>query len=118
MDRCASLSLLVLLFAFPAAVYAEGRRAMKLDDLFRFQRVADPQISPDGKHIVYVITSVDLADNKTTSALWVAPTDKGAPRALTNPGPGKKDRNPRWSPDSRRVLFDSTRSGESQLWVI
>ena len=44
------------LLALPAAVHADGpaKRPMKIDDLFAFKRVSDPQISPDGKAVVYV----------------------------------------------------------------
>jgi dipeptidyl aminopeptidase/acylaminoacyl peptidase len=103
-------------FLTPAVVVAEGKRPMKLDDMFRFQRVADPQISPDGKAVAYVVTSVDLAGNKTSSALWLAPTGNGKPRPFTSTT--KKDRHPRWSPDGKHLLFESNRSGENQLWVI
>ena len=37
---------------------------MKVDDLFRFKRVSDPQISPDGKHVAYVVTTVDLDEQQ------------------------------------------------------
>src|SRR5262249_17807900 len=86
------------------------------DDLFRFKRVSDPQISPDGRNVAYVVTTVDLAENKTSSAIWLAATDHTDVRLLTNSG--KKDRHPRWSPDSKRILFTSNRSGDNQLWVI
>jgi Tol biopolymer transport system component len=89
---------------------------MTLDDLFRFKRVGDPQVSPDGKQVAYVITTVDPAENRTASSIWVAPADKGEPRQLTNSG--KRDRHPRWSPDGKRILFESNRSGTNQLWVI
>lgn len=118
MERLLLLSLISLFVFMPAAVFAEGRRPMKIDDLFRFQRVADPRISPDGKLVVYVVTAVDLANNRTTAGLWLSPTDQSKPRPLTNPVAGKKDRHPRWSPDGKKVLFESTRTGESQLWVI
>lgn len=117
MDRFACLSCLVVLFACPAAVLAVGR-PMKVDDLFRFQRVSDPQISPDGKLVVYVLTNVDLAGNKTTASLWLSPTDRSQPRALSNPSAGKKDRHPRWSPEGKHILFESTRGDSTQLWVI
>jgi dipeptidyl aminopeptidase/acylaminoacyl peptidase len=116
MERIAMLLAWVLLAALPALVYAEGKRPMTLDDLFRFKRVADPQVSPDGKWVVYALTTVDLAGNKSASSLWLAPTAGGEPRQLTNTT--KKDSRPRWSPDGKSILFESTRSGDPQLWVI
>ncbi|HWG43176.1 MAG TPA: S9 family peptidase [Gemmataceae bacterium] len=116
MERSAVLCICLFLLAAPAAVFAEGKRPMTIDDLFRFKRVSDPQISPDGKHVVYVLTTVDLDANKSSASLWLVPTDKGEPRQLTNTT--KKDRHPRWSPDGKHILFESTRSGNNQLWMI
>jgi dipeptidyl aminopeptidase/acylaminoacyl peptidase len=109
----------LMLLAVPAVVNAEaGKRPMKIDDLFAFKRVSAPQISPDGKTVVYVVGEVDLAANKTSSSLWLAAADgKGEPRRLTN-AVGKKDSHPRWSPDGKRILFESNRSGDGQLWLI
>jgi dipeptidyl aminopeptidase/acylaminoacyl peptidase len=116
MKRTCAL-LVCLLFIIPAFAGAPKKRPMTIDDLFRFKRVSDPQISPDGKRVVYVITTVDdVARNKTSSRLWLAPTSGGKPRLLTNAG--KHDKHPRWSPDGKYVLFESDRSGDSQLWVI
>ncbi len=110
----ASAALLVLVLSASAA----DKRPMKVEDLFAFNRAAAPQISPDGKTVVYQVTTVDLAANKSSTALWLAPADgKGEPKQLTDPK-GKKDMNPRWSPDGERVLFESTRSGSAQLWVL
>jgi dipeptidyl aminopeptidase/acylaminoacyl peptidase len=116
MKRCSLLlaSLIVVLVAAPA--WAAPKRPMTIDDLFRFKRVADPQISPDGKTVAYVVTAVDLPGNKTSSSIWLVSTDGGQTRQLTNTT--KKDRHPRWSPDGRQILFESTRSGDNQLWVI
>ncbi len=108
------------LLAVPAAVHADGpaKRPMTIDDLFAFKRVSDPQISPDGKAVVYVVGEVDLPTNKITSSLWLAASDgKSEPKRLTNAA-GKKDGHPRWSPDGKRILFESNRSGDSQLWLI
>src|SRR5262245_54182574 len=111
-----ALALLVFFLAPTVASAAEKRR-MTLDDLFKFQRVSDPQISPDGKLVAYVVTTVNLPENKTSAAIWLAPTaGNGEPRQLTNSG--KKDRHPRWSSDGKRILFESNRSGDYQLWVI
>lgn len=101
-----------------AVVQAADKRPMTVEDLYKFQRVAAPQISPDGKSVVYQVSTVDLAKNKSSSALWVAPSDgKGQPRRLTDPQ-GKKDSNPCWSPDGTLVLFESNRTGTSQLWTV
>ncbi len=114
MNRVAAL-LILSCVASPAV--AADKRPMTIDDLFRFQRVSDPQISPDGKHVVYVITKVDLANNSTNADLWLAATDGStAPRQLT--ASPKHDRHPRWSPDGKRILFESNRGGEYQLWLI
>src|SRR2546426_377022 len=67
---------LVLLLAAPAnPASAADKRPMKVDDLFRFKRVSDPQISPDGKLVVYVVGAVNLENNSIASCLWLAPTD-------------------------------------------
>jgi dipeptidyl aminopeptidase/acylaminoacyl peptidase len=93
------------------------KRPMAVPDLFAFKRVADPQISPDGRQVAYQVGSVDLSANKATTNIWVAATDgKTPPRRLT--ASTKSDRHPRWSPDGTKVLFESNRSGENQLWVI
>src|SRR3954468_21319485 len=107
----------VLLLGGAIAIPAAAGRPMKVADLFAFQRVADPQISPDGKSVVYQVGTVDLDANKTSTNLWVAAVDgKTPPRRLTTST--KSDRHPRWSPDGKQILFESTRSGDSQLWVI
>ena len=70
----------LMLLAVPAAVHAEGgKRPMKIDDLFRFKRVSDPQISPDGKTVVYVVGEVDLAATKLRRRSgWPRPTEERA----------------------------------------
>ncbi len=109
------VELVLLLVAMPA--FAQSRRPIHVTDLFRLQRMGDPQVSPDGTMIAYTMTKVDLEANKSRTNIWVVgagPNDQ--PRQLT--GSTKSDRHPRWSPDSKQILFESTRSGEGQLWVI
>ena len=77
MERSAILFVVLLLLAAPAAVFAEGKRPMTIDDLFRFKRVSDPQISPDGKLVVYVVGSVDLDGNKIVLLALAGPHRRG-----------------------------------------
>ncbi len=108
-----------LVVAVPCPAQDAKRRPMQIDDLFRFKRLADPQISPDGKRVVYVQGVVDLENNRSTRNLWLASTDPaqaGKPKQLT--ATTKSDGHPRWSPDGTHILFESSRSGTSQLWII
>jgi len=94
------------------------KRAITVEDLFQFRRVGTPNVSPDGSWVAYAVTEIiDSHLNKSQSQLWLVPADGSLPpRQLTNAT--AKDTNPQWSPDGRWILFESTRSGSSQLWVI
>src|SRR5436190_18477311 len=103
--RVARLVALAVL-AFAPSLQAADKRPMTLDDFFAIKRVSSPQISPDGKHVVYAVTEVDLAKNKTSTALWIVTTDgKGKPKQLSPKDTPAKD--PRWSPDGKWILFES-----------
>src|SRR5262249_55814931 len=52
------LLLFCLILLTPAA-HAQGKRPMKIEDLFQFKRVSEPQISPDGRQVIYVVGTVD-----------------------------------------------------------
>jgi len=92
-------------------------RPMQLEDLFRYDRLADPQLHPDGNSLVYQVTRFsDPAKNTKATQLWLAPVDGGEARQLTYSG--KSDAHPRWSPDGTRILFESNRDGTSQLYIL
>jgi dipeptidyl aminopeptidase/acylaminoacyl peptidase len=104
--------------AIADASSAADKRPMTFDDLMAFKRVADPQISPDGTYVVYQLTEVlDVGANKKQTHLWLAASDgKTPPRQVTNSG--KTDSRPRWSPDGTKILFESTRTGTPQLYIL
>ena len=110
------LIVLVLLVFLRYGECAE-RRPIEVQDLFRLKRVSEPQISPDGTKVVYQLSGIDFEKNRSTTNLWLAETSGSRPpRPLTSSS--QADRHPRWSPDGKKILFESTRSGSSQLWVI
>jgi dipeptidyl aminopeptidase/acylaminoacyl peptidase len=105
-----------LLLAITAIMAAQTKRPLEIDDMFRIKRASDPQISPDGKWICFVITTVDKEANKMNSDLWLIPSSGGEMKRLTsNPS---SDANPRWSPNGKTIAFISTRSGDGQIWLI
>lgn len=91
-------------------------RPITFEDLTAFHRVSDPQPSPDGQWIVYVVADVEYAENRTNSDLWIVPASGGTPRQLTRSP--RHDRHPRWSPDGKWIVFESNRSGEFQLYTL
>ncbi|MBP9212081.1 MAG: S9 family peptidase [Bacteroidetes bacterium] len=108
--------LLPLLLCSIVLTDAQTKRPLQLEDLFNMQRVSDPQLSPDGKTVAYVVGVVDKAANRTNTDIWLVPVAGGAATQLTNSP--KADRHPRWSPDGKSILFESARDGSLQLYVI
>lgn len=85
-------------------------------DLVSLKRLSDPQVSPDGTRVAYVLRSTDLAANRGRTDLWLLDlTQPDAPaRQLTTDA--ANDSTPRWAADGRSLFFLSTRSGSSQVW--
>ena len=65
--------LAILLLAIVANPLFRGRTSMTVDDLLAVKGVSDPQISPDGSLVVYVVSELDHATEKNNSSLWLVP---------------------------------------------
>ncbi len=88
---------------------------MTAEALYDLQIVSDPQISPDGETIIFVLQRVDKDKEKKTSNLWLVSTRGGEPRQFTYGD--QVDRHARWSPDGREIAFLSNRLDEEQEQV-
>src|SRR5262245_19242044 len=85
-------------------------------DLMKLARISDPQVSPDGRLVVYAQSRINLGANNSNSDLWIVPVAGGEPRRLTDHP--LADSRPRWSPDGRLIGFRSRRGGLTQVYAI
>jgi dipeptidyl aminopeptidase/acylaminoacyl peptidase len=104
-----------LLPSIAPAQDATKKHPITFTDLIHLHRVAEPRISPDGKWVVYTVATPDMDANRSVSNLWLVSTQSGAPIQLTQSG---KDSSAVWSPDGKSIAFLSSRSGESQVYLL
>ncbi len=71
--------------------------------LLAFGRLSDPQVSPDGKHILYGVSYTSTADNRSVRNLAISALDGSGAQELTRSG--KSISNARWSADGKRIVF-------------
>jgi dipeptidyl aminopeptidase/acylaminoacyl peptidase len=109
---------LIGLLAYAAlAQQSSARRKLTADDLYAMRFLGDAQISPDGRHIAFIATTIDKENNRYQRRLWLVGADGGEAQLFS--GVDATLTQPRWSPDGRQLAFVSARGGNrGQIFVI
>jgi dipeptidyl aminopeptidase/acylaminoacyl peptidase len=92
---------------------------LRVDDIFRLKAVRDPNVSPDGQWVAYVVAQSDSARDKTNSDIYMTSWDGTRTVQLTHTPEGES--SPRWSPDGKYLSFIASRGDEkaqSQVWLL
>lgn len=98
------------------AAHAATSAPFTPDDLVMLNRLADPQVSPDGGTVAYTLRSTDLAANRGNQDLWMLDIAHVGTTAQRLTSGSASDTSPRWSHDGKYLYFLSSRSGSSQVW--
>ncbi|UCC25605.1 MAG: S9 family peptidase [Gemmatimonadales bacterium] len=113
--REGGLLLLPLLLATGIGAQGDDDRHFRPMDVFGLEWATDPQVSPDGRQVVYVRNFFDVMTDRRRTNLWLVSTDGSFHRPLTSGT--RAHGSPRWAPQGDRILWVSSQDGSSQLWI-
>jgi Tol biopolymer transport system component len=112
-------AMFALLFPVTAGATGDPERFSPAD-LVAVREVSDPQVSPDGAWVAFVVETSDLDEDRATSDLWMVSWDGARTLQLTHTAKASESR-PRWSPGNRFLAFLAGRECEDakdQVWLI
>jgi dipeptidyl aminopeptidase/acylaminoacyl peptidase len=109
---------LSVLLAFSLPLAAQ-KHPLKLEDIQKMREVRDAQCSPDGQWVAYVVSTIDVKEDKSSAHVWMISYDGKNDRQMTSSTDSESA--PRWSPDGRYLSFTSSRTGPArgnQAWLL
>src|SRR5579863_2372419 len=117
-----------LLFTLTFPAVAQAKHPFTFEDMMKLKRVGEPEVSPDGKWVIFSVVDVDLEANTKTPHIWIVPlieetqgpsTPQNASPSANHPAPvgmtGEKSGVPHVSPNLRDVGTGGVGSMEREL---
>jgi dipeptidyl aminopeptidase/acylaminoacyl peptidase len=103
---------LLLALAGHDVTHAQTKRGITPEDYLSFEFISDPHLSPDGKAVAYVLTTIDQKKNRRESSIWLLLVDASAPPHRLS-AEGFSSSSPRWSPNGNTLAILSGRNSDS-----
>lgn len=90
------------------------------EDILQLNYVGDPNVSPDGKQVVFVHTTMDGEKNGYPSTIHDVDPDGNVHPLTVHYDQDRiiKDTKPRWSPDGSSIAFLTNRRGKNEVWTL
>jgi dipeptidyl aminopeptidase/acylaminoacyl peptidase len=106
------------LAVFSISAFAQAKHPFTFEDMMKLKRVGEPEVSPDGKWVIFSVVDVNLEANTKTPHIWIVPTAGGGSKEKEREIISDQDADrPRWAPDGKRFAFLSAKDRGSQVWV-
>ena len=105
--------ILLLLLATSLMLFAQNnsKRAMIFDDVMACKRLGGLDVSPNGKKMVFTLTTVNEETNKSHTEIFISNIDGKKLKQLTKNE--KSSRSPKWSPNGDKLAFILS----NQIWI-
>jgi dipeptidyl aminopeptidase/acylaminoacyl peptidase len=109
---------MAVVLGLTVTVWAQKKRALTFVDALELPSVQDPQLSPDGKQILFVMDGADWKANRRTGHIYRINADGTGQVQLTFGERGES--SPRWSPDGRTIAFTARRDADAnnQIYLL
>ena len=105
----------ILFLSTPDSMAQTKKKAFEYQDLFDLQYASDPQISPDGKWVVYRRMGFNIMKDRSRGNLWMVAADGSSHQKLSSREGNES--SPRWSPDGKRIAFTASSGEGTEIYI-